>query len=87
MKSPPFSYRAAASVREAAGVLAEFGTGAVVLAGGQSLLTDLHFRRLHPAVVLDINRAGELASVAGLGRMGADWRDRPAPPARAGRVR
>ena len=60
MKSPPFSYRAAASAGEAAGVLAEFGTEAVVLAGGQSLLTDLHFRRLHPAVVLDINRAGEL---------------------------
>ena len=63
MKSPPFSYRAATSAAEAAGVLAEFGTGAAVLAGGQSLLIDLHFRRAHPAVVLDINPAADLGQL------------------------
>ena len=58
MKSPPFSYRTATSTAEATEVLAEFGAAAAVLAGGQSLLIDLHFRRAHPAVVLDINPAG-----------------------------
>jgi carbon-monoxide dehydrogenase medium subunit len=58
VKSPTFTYRAAKSAAEATEVLAEFGSAAAVLAGGQSLLIDLHFRRTHPAVVLDINPAG-----------------------------
>ncbi len=73
MKSPPFSYRAATSTAEATEVLAEFGAAAAVLAGGQSLLIDLHFRRAHPAVVLDINPAGTDLSGTGaaseLGRL------------------
>ena len=76
MKSPPFSYRAATSAAEATEVLAEFGTAAAVLAGGQSLLIDLHFRRAHPAVVLDINPAGtdltgtDLAGTSPAGELG-----------------
>jgi carbon-monoxide dehydrogenase medium subunit len=65
VKSPPFSYRTATSTAEATEVLAEFGAAAAVLAGGQSLLIDLHFRRAHPAVVLDINPAGTDLSDAG----------------------
>jgi aerobic carbon-monoxide dehydrogenase medium subunit len=63
VKSPPFSYRTATSAAEATEVLGEFGAAAAVLAGGQSLLIDLHFRRAHPAVVLDINPAGELGQL------------------------
>jgi aerobic carbon-monoxide dehydrogenase medium subunit len=68
VKSPPFSYRAATSAAEAAEVLAQFGAAAAVLAGGQSLLIDLHFRRAHPAVVLDINPAAE-DKAGGLGQL------------------
>ena len=63
MKPPPFRYRAAASVAEATELLAELGTHAAVLAGGQSLLIDLHFRRARPEMVVDINQLSELAQL------------------------
>ncbi len=63
MKPPPFRYRAVASVPEATGLLAELGTHAAVLAGGQSLLIDLHFRRARPEMVVDINQLSELAQL------------------------
>ena len=63
MKPPPFRYRAAASVAEATELLAELGAHAAVLAGGQSLLIDLHFRRARPEMVVDINQLSELAQL------------------------
>jgi carbon-monoxide dehydrogenase medium subunit len=63
VKPPPFRYRAAASVAEATELLAELGTHAAVLAGGQSLLIDLHFRRARPEMVVDINQLSELAQL------------------------
>ena len=63
MKPPPFRYRAVASVAEATELLAELGTHAAVLAGGQSLLIDLHFRRARPEMVVDINQLSELAQL------------------------
>ncbi len=63
MKPPPFRYRAVASVAEATELLAELGTHAAVLAGGQSLLIDLHFRRARPELVVDINQLSELAQL------------------------
>ena len=63
MKPPPFRYRAVASVAEATELLAELGTRAAVLAGGQSLLIDLHFRRARPEMVVDINQLSELAQL------------------------
>jgi carbon-monoxide dehydrogenase medium subunit len=63
VKPPPFRYRAAASVAEATELLAELGTHAAVLAGGQSLLIDLHFRRARPEMVVDINQLSELAAL------------------------
>jgi len=63
VKPPPFRYRAVASVAEATELLAELGTHAAVLAGGQSLLIDLHFRRARPEMVVDINQLSELAQL------------------------
>lgn len=63
MKPPPFAYRSASSVRQAVDVLAQAGADAAVLAGGQSLLIDLHYRRVHPLLVLDINSVRELEGV------------------------
>ena len=58
MKPAPFAYRAARSAGEAAGLLAE--PGAVVLAGGQTLLQELNFRTRRPRLVVDINGAADL---------------------------
>ena len=59
-------------------MLAEFGAGAVVLAGGQSLLIELHFRREACTRRLggNINQAGELDQLRvcdGCGRRSARW--------------
>ncbi|HEX8006635.1 MAG TPA: FAD binding domain-containing protein [Trebonia sp.] len=83
MKAPPFAYRSASSVRQAVDVLALAGADAAVLAGGQSLLIDLHYRRIRPLLVLDINPVRELEGVrvdteanGGMARIGALVRHR-----------
>jgi carbon-monoxide dehydrogenase medium subunit len=58
MKPPPFEYHAPDTVEEALGLLE--GDDTQVLAGGQSLVQLLKFRRIRPAALVDIN------SVAGL---------------------
>jgi CO/xanthine dehydrogenase FAD-binding subunit len=55
VKPPPFEYVAARSVDEA---LAALGDGALILAGGQSLLPLLNERALRPTRLVDINQAG-----------------------------
>jgi aerobic carbon-monoxide dehydrogenase medium subunit len=83
VKPPPFAYRSASSVRQAVDVLAEAGDGAAVLAGGQSLLIDLHYRRVRPRLLLDVNPVRELEGVrvdtdanGGMARIGALVRHR-----------
>jgi carbon-monoxide dehydrogenase medium subunit len=63
VKPPPFSYRSVSTAAEAVDVLAREGSDAAVLAGGQSLLIDLRYRRAHPRLVLDINRADSLSAI------------------------
>jgi aerobic carbon-monoxide dehydrogenase medium subunit len=63
MKPAPFDYLAPDSVAEAVAALAEHGPEAAVLAGGQSLLIDLRYRRSRPAVLVDINRIAALSEV------------------------
>lgn len=53
MKPPPFGYVAPTTVDEALDALAE--PGAVVLAGGQSLVLELVYRQQRPALLVDIN--------------------------------
>jgi carbon-monoxide dehydrogenase medium subunit len=83
VKPPPFAYRSASSVWQAVDVLAREGADAAVLAGGQSLLIDLHYRRARPLLVLDINPVRELEGIrvdteanGGMARIGALVRHR-----------
>lgn len=52
---PRFSYRVARSYEEAVAALFEAGTGASVLAGGQSLVPLMNLRLVRPRVLVDIN--------------------------------
>ena len=63
MKSPPFGYCRAATLAEACRRLAEAGSTARVLAGGQSLLASLAFRLSEPGLLIDITRLAELQGV------------------------
>ncbi|GAB3841566.1 xanthine dehydrogenase family protein subunit M [Dactylosporangium cerinum] len=66
MKPPVFDYVAPRSVREAVDALGDPGRSAVVIAGGQSLLLEMHLARRRPDLVVDVNR------VAGLDGLGVD---------------
>lgn len=63
MKPAPFDYLAPASEAEAVAALAERGSDASVLAGGQSLLIELRFRLRRPALLVDINRITGLSGI------------------------
>ena len=56
-----FDYLPVRSVDEALAALAEHGTDARILAGGQSLIPAMRFRLARPAVLVDINPIAELA--------------------------
>lgn len=60
MKPAQFDYVGAESLDEALGCLAEHGSDARILAGGQSLIAMLNFRLVETKVLIDINRIGEL---------------------------
>jgi carbon-monoxide dehydrogenase medium subunit len=73
-----FDYIPAHSTDEALAALAEYGGDARVLAGGQSLIPAMRFRLAKPAVLVDINRIPELATIGvhnGELRLGAGARD------------
>ncbi|MEI7624855.1 MAG: xanthine dehydrogenase family protein subunit M [Actinomycetota bacterium] len=56
MKPAAFKYVRAATVPEAASLLAEYGDEAKVLAGGQSLIPMMNMRLARPEVLVDIAR-------------------------------
>jgi aerobic carbon-monoxide dehydrogenase medium subunit len=60
MKPAPFLYAAPRSIEETLELLAQYGSDARLLAGGQSLLPMLNLRLARPAVIIDINRIPEL---------------------------
>ncbi|MER6440237.1 FAD binding domain-containing protein [Streptomyces sp. NPDC001185] len=60
MKPAAFDYIAPRTVPEAVDALGNGGSRAQVLAGGQSLLLEMHLERIRPDVVVDINRIPEL---------------------------
>lgn len=60
MKPAPFDYFRARTPEEAAALLADAGDEARVLAGGQSLVLDMNFRRVRPSRLVDINPVDEL---------------------------
>jgi CO/xanthine dehydrogenase FAD-binding subunit len=63
MKPASFEYFAPTSTEEAQGLLEQYGEDARVLAGGQSLMPLLNLRLARPAVLVDLNRIGELDHV------------------------
>jgi aerobic carbon-monoxide dehydrogenase medium subunit len=72
MKPPPFAYHAPATVEETLGLLD--GDDVRVLAGGQSLVQLLKFRRIRPTALVDINGVGGLDAIEdrdGVLRIGA----------------
>ena len=60
MKPAPFHYERPSEVDEATALLAEHGSEAKILAGGQSLMPLMNMRLARPAVVVDINRIKSL---------------------------
>ena len=79
MKPAPFVYIAPASLAEALTVMAEHGTEAKLLAGGQSLVPVMNFRLAQPTLIVDINDLAELGAVRrenGVLRLGAMVRQR-----------
>jgi carbon-monoxide dehydrogenase medium subunit len=63
MKPAPVDYVAAGSLTEALSLLAELGSDAKPLAGGQSLIPLLNFRLARPTVLVDLNGLDDLAYV------------------------
>lgn len=63
MKPPPFDYRAPTTLDEVLALLAEYGSDARVIAGGQSLVPLMNLRMARPEVLIDLNRCGELMRI------------------------
>lgn len=77
VKPPRFDYAAVRTVEEAVAALSD--PGAVVLAGGQSLLLELVYRERRPRMLVDVNGVRELDAVGadnGALRIGALVRHR-----------
>jgi carbon-monoxide dehydrogenase medium subunit len=60
MKPAAFDYQAVRTAQEAVSALAEKTGQARILAGGQSLVLDMNYRRERPARLVDINGVAEL---------------------------
>lgn len=63
MKAAPFDYVEAGSADEAVHLLGHAGGDGSVLAGGQTLMPLLALRMASPAVLIDINPAGDMAGI------------------------
>lgn len=90
MKAPPFEYIRAAQLQDAIAALAQYGSDAKPIAGGQSLVPMLAFRLTAPRFLVDIGRIPDLNRIiidANAIRLGAlvRWCDieRSAPLQRA----
>jgi carbon-monoxide dehydrogenase medium subunit len=63
MKPAPFEYVAPDSLAEAVSLADQHSGDAKLLAGGQSLIPAMNFRVVQPAMLIDLNRIGELRYV------------------------
>ncbi|MFN0262767.1 FAD binding domain-containing protein [Tepidamorphus sp. 3E244] len=63
MKPVAFDYVCPESIEEALGLLSEYGSDAVVMAGGMSLGPMLNLRLVKPSVVIDIGRIEALRAI------------------------
>jgi CO/xanthine dehydrogenase FAD-binding subunit len=64
MKPAPFRYVRTETVEETLAALAEDGSDAKALAGGQSLVPALNMRLVRPTILVDVNRVAGLGDVA-----------------------
>jgi len=64
MKPATFEYFQPRSVDEALALLAEHGSDAKPLAGGQSLIPAMNFRLATPSVLIDLNALNDLAYIS-----------------------
>jgi aerobic carbon-monoxide dehydrogenase medium subunit len=64
VKPAPFEYYCPRTLDAALALLAEHGSDAKPLAGGQSLIPAMNFRLATPAVLIDLNEISELSSIA-----------------------
>ena len=64
MKPAPFDYYAPKTLDDALALLAQHGSDAKPLAGGQSLIPAMNFRLAMPAVLVDLNNVPGLSYVA-----------------------
>jgi carbon-monoxide dehydrogenase medium subunit len=79
MKPARFDYAAPASVDLLLSLLSQYGAGAALLAGGQSMMPLLNRRRVRPEMLIDLNRVAGLEGVSfkgGFLRIGAMTRQR-----------
>ena len=67
MKAAPFDYVRAADLPHALELLAQHGSDAKLLAGGQSLVPMMAMRLVRPAWLIDIHRIAELQQVTSTG--------------------
>jgi CO/xanthine dehydrogenase FAD-binding subunit len=63
MKPAPFEYDDPRSLEETIGLLAQYGDGCKVLAGGQSLVPLMNFRLARPGRLIDINGVESLGGI------------------------
>jgi len=63
VKAPPFAYIRASSLPEVFELLETHGEGAMLLAGGQSLIAALNLRLSSPAVLIDITHLAGLSGI------------------------
>jgi carbon-monoxide dehydrogenase medium subunit len=63
VKAAAFAYHRPETITEAAGLLAEYGDDAKILAGGQSLVPMLAMRLTHFEHLVDISRVSELQGI------------------------
>ncbi len=63
MKPPNFLYARPDTLEDALRLLSEHGTGAKLLAGGQSLVPMLNLRMAEPKLLIDMNRVAELSGI------------------------
>ena len=88
MKPPIFEYIAPESLDGALASLAQLGTAAKILAGGQSLVPLMNMRLAEPAVLIDINEVPGLDGLSawdGGVSIGAGWSSGHSPPRYGGR--
>jgi carbon-monoxide dehydrogenase medium subunit len=79
VKPAPFEYFSPQTLDEALALLAEHGSEAKPLAGGQSLIPAMNFRLATPTVLVDLNNLDGLSQIAERGdglRIGAMTRQR-----------